>query len=76
MDIKYSRGILNTFIKVFIVLFIILVLLPFIVDQVVDLFSRGMVPDSNSIIVFKELFKEQTVISRFFIVLKKIIIFM
>ncbi|MHB1391772.1 MAG: hypothetical protein ACYCYE_01605 [Clostridia bacterium] len=76
MDINNSRRFIFTFIKVFIVLLVILVILPFIVDQVIDLFSGGMAPNNNSIIVFKDLVSEKAVISRFFLTLKKIIIFM
>jgi hypothetical protein len=71
-----SRRFAIVFIKSFIVLFIILVVLPFIVEQVLLLFDESMVPRNNSIIVFKDLVKEQKVIARFIDILKKIIIFM
>ena len=76
MDINDCRRFFHTFIKIFIVLLVILIILPFVVDQVMDLFSGGMAPRNNSIIVFKDLVRERVVISRFLLVLKKIIIYM
>ncbi len=76
MGINYNKGLFHTFIRVFIILMVMLVILPFIVDQVINLFSGGMAPGNNSIIVFKDLVREKAVISRFLFALKKIIIFM
>ncbi|HYF82862.1 MAG TPA: hypothetical protein VEB00_07520 [Clostridia bacterium] len=76
MHINDNRRFFLTFIKIFIVLLTILVILPYIVDLVMDLFSGGMAPGNNSIIVYKELVENQAVIGRFFSILKKIIIFM
>jgi hypothetical protein len=76
MFINEGRGFLHTFIKVFIVMFTILVLLPYIVDQIMNLFSGGMAPGNNSIIVFKDFVDEQAVISKLLLILKKIIMFM
>lgn len=76
MYINNNRRFFHTYIKIFIVLLTILVILPYIVDQVMNLFSGGMAPGNNSIIVHKELVEDQAVIGRFFSMLKKIIIFM
>lgn len=71
-----SRRFFYTFIKIFIILLALLVILPYIVDRVIDLFSGGVMPGNNSIIVFKDLVEEQAVIGRFLSILKKVIIFM
>ena len=76
MVINDGRRLFNTFIKIFIVLLVIVIILPFVVDHIMDLFSGGMAPRSNSIIVFKDLLGEQAAINKFLLILKKIIIFM
>lgn len=67
---------LKRFIIIFIILFALLVLLPFIVEQAVYLFSEGIVPGSNSIIVFKDYVADHEIFNIFFNILKKIINFM
>ena len=67
---------IERFISVFILLFVLAVVLPILVDQAVYLFSDGMIPRNNSIIVFKDFYKDSAAISKFVGILKKLIKFM
>lgn len=76
MDTYNWGRFLYRFIVIFILLFVILILLPVLVDQAVYLFSEGIVPRSNSIIVFKDLYGKYEIIGRFMEIIKKLINFM
>jgi len=73
MKINIDIRFYHAFIKIFIILFVILVILPLAIDYAMHLFSNGIIPRDNSIIVFKDLVREKELVNRFLEILKKII---
>ena len=76
MGKNIQKGLVKRFFIIFILLLVILIILPFIVEQAVMLFSEGLQPGKNSIIVFKPLTLEYGSIYRFIENIKKLINFM
>lgn len=76
MDKNKSDRFLHRFVISFFLLFFIAILLPFLLDQAMHLFTEGIVPEGNSIIVFKDSNLEYEAIYKFLKTVKKIINFM
>jgi len=76
MDVNDNIRFYHIFVKIFIILFVLLVIMPLIIDQAMHLFSNGIIPRDNSIIVFKDIMRGGEVINRFLEALKKIRNFM
>lgn len=76
MDSSSNIRFFRTFVKIFILLLIILLIMPFIVNQAMHFFNESIIPESNSVIVFKDQFEDYILISRFIETLKRITNFM
>lgn len=76
MSRSSSIRLFRTFVKIFIFLLVILLIMPYIVDQAMRFFTDRITPESNSIIVFKDQFKDGKIISRFIETLRIITNFM
>ncbi|MGE5679008.1 MAG: hypothetical protein ACM3ZR_13215 [Pseudomonadota bacterium] len=67
---------IKRFFSIFILMLLILIILPFLVERAVMLFSEGIQPGRNSIIVFKPIMVEYGSVHEFIENIIKIINFM